>query len=281
MSVLICSPPIAIDGPVPVAPEHNLLSIPGVLVNGEDSHWESGAILWGFPEETPELWEPTSEGTFRLKSETSTMAQTTFTSFTLVQPITCSAISLGWDVEKFQNRATAVLEATQSFAIEQAFSQGIVGSLNPYFLDGNQSTPAGVTAVRPEVGLSYLENAIGSTGRQGLIHMTPGIAAGLGFNYLREEENEGPVTTNAGTPVSIGGGYIGAHLLGHTSPSPGDPEWAFATGPVNVRLSEVVEQEISQVLDRTTNDVTFRVERYALATWDCALQAAVLIDWTP
>lgn len=280
MSVMICSPPISIDGPLPVAPIHSLLALPGVLILPEDPHWQSGANLWGYPEETPELWEPSSVGTFRIKSSASTMSQPAFTSFALVQPITCSAISLGWDIDKFRNRATAVLEATQSFAIEQALSQGVVGSLNPYFLDGNESLPAGIAAVSPEAGLAYLEEAIGDTGRQGIIHLTPSVAAYLGFNQLRrEDERQGLVGTAVGTPVSIGGGYKGAHQLGHTI-AVGE-SWCFATGPINVRISEVIDQEIDQVLDRSQNDVTFRSERYVLATWDTALQAAVKVDWTP
>lgn len=278
-STLICSPPISIDGPLPVAPLHSLLSMPGVLIQPEDAHWQSGATLWGYPKETPELWEPTSEGTMRVKSDVSTMDKPTFTAFGIVQPITCSSISLGWDTDKFRARATAVLEATQSWAVEKALSQGIIGSLNPYFLDGSETLPAGITAVAPEVGLAYLEEAVGDTGRSGIIHLVPAVAGYLGFNQLRrEDEANGMIGTAAGTPIAIGGGYKGAHRLGHTV-AVGE-SWCFATGPVNVRVSETIEQELYQALDRTINDVTFRAERYVLATWDLALQAAVLVNWS-
>jgi hypothetical protein len=43
----------------------------------------------------------------------------------------------------------------------------------------------------------------------------------------------------------------------------------------------LVGGDINGSLDTSNNDVTFRAERYALASWDTALQAAVLIDWTP
>ena len=39
--------------------------------------------------------------------------------------------------------------------------------------------------------------------------------------------------------------------------------------------------DITEVLDRSNNDVTFRAERYVLVEWDTVLQAAVLVDWTP
>jgi len=52
---------------------------------------------------------------------------------------------------------------------------------------------------------------------------------------------------------------------------------------VQVRLSDMqmVGEDINGTLDTSLNDVTFRAEIYALAVWDTALQAAVLIDWTP
>ena len=34
------------------------------------------------------------------------------------------------------------------------------------------------------------------------------------------------------------------------------------------------------MLDRSDNVLTFRAERYVLAIWDGALQAAVLVDWS-
>jgi hypothetical protein len=154
---------------------------------------------------------------------------------------------------------------------------GADGSTNPFLGDSNV-TVLGGAAVTPAVGLSWLENAIGATGRQGLIHASPAVAAAWGFDKL--ETGEALYTVN-GTPVAVGGGYANVTVDGD---DPGDGEdYAFATGPVEVRLSEAItlSDDIAESLDRSNNDVVIRAERYALATWDTALQAAVLIDWTP
>ena len=54
----------------------------------------------------------------------------------------------------------------------------------------------------------------------------------------------------------------------------------FATGPVSVRLTDTIITDIAETLDRTDNSVTFRAERYVLATFDTQLQAGVLVNWT-
>jgi hypothetical protein len=55
----------------------------------------------------------------------------------------------------------------------------------------------------------------------------------------------------------------------------------FATGPVEIRLGPGIITDLVETLDRSDNTVTFRAERYVLATWDTALQVAVLVDWSP
>jgi hypothetical protein len=43
----------------------------------------------------------------------------------------------------------------------------------------------------------------------------------------------------------------------------------------------LVGDDINGTLDTSNNDLTFRAEVYALPVWDTALQAGVLIDWSP
>lgn len=141
--------------------------------------------------------------------------------------------------------------------------------MNPFYSDGNMDLLAG--PVSPAVGLAYLEDAIGVTGIEGLIQAPPAIASRWGFDKLRRYGDV--VRTANGTPVAIGGGYAGA--LGQT----GTRDLAFATGPPRVMHAEVNVLEIADVLDRETNEVTYRAERFVVAAWDTALQAGVLIDW--
>lgn len=280
MSITAVGPAASIDGPLPVAPPYSLLSIPGVLlVDGDAGRWLNGVNLWGYPTETPATWEPCSTGTFRTKDEGGEVPVPRFDPFAFYTSVTCTAASIASDWRGFANRAEIALRATQSFAVEEALSQGVELSTNPFFGDANLDILAGGAAQTPEVGLRYLEDAIGATGRGGIIHATPAVVAAWEFEAL---ETGATLVTPNGTPVASGGGYIGADPVLGASPAAGQA-WAFATGPVHVRLSEVqmVGDDINGTLDTSNNDVTFRAEKYALAVWDTALQAGVLIDWTP
>ena len=79
-------PAQSLDGPLPVAPEYGLLTVPGVRVE-LDSSYMNGVNLWGYPVETPDLWEPCSAGTFRDKNDESTWDQPRFDAFVAYLPI--------------------------------------------------------------------------------------------------------------------------------------------------------------------------------------------------
>src|SRR5262249_55207512 len=156
-------PRLDLDGPRPVAPPHSLLNTPGVVVEHNPGRWLNGVNMRAYPEDVPFLWEPCSEGTFRVKDAGETGRITTFDAFVCYIPITCSSLGV---YTMLQEQAEAVLAASYSFAVEEALARGITGSSNPYFGDSNLDILGG-GAVTPAVGLSYLENAIGATGRQG------------------------------------------------------------------------------------------------------------------
>lgn len=275
MSNLTFGPPVVIDDIVPVAPPHSLLQTPGVLQPDEDLHWINGVSVYPYPVDLPGVWDPCSTGTYRTKEEGSGVPLPSFAAFVVYLPITCSAISMGSPTD-FSQRAEVAMDAVESFAVEQQLSQGIAIGTNPYFADAAADVLAGGAAVSPAVGLSYLEDAIGATGKKGMIHATPGVIS----QWFEGERQDNPLTTVVGTSVVSGGGYIGAFPSGEAAAAAGQA-WAFATGPVQVRHSPVSVMDIADVLDRSNNDVTFRAERYVLANWDTALQAAVLIDWSP
>jgi len=295
MSVTAVGPALALDGPLPAAPPFSLISIPGVLV-GDGDRWMNGVNVDGYPADTPSLWEPCSSGTYRTKAEGGDLPQSRFDPIVAYEPITCSAIGHS-DWQAFARRAELVLQATISFAVEEALSQGVLLSTNPFFADANLDILSGA-AVTPAVGLSYLEDAIGETGRAGIIHATPGTVAAWGDDLRHGMAPTDPMepmdpmkpmdpmrhvlTTVNGTPIASGGGYIGADPVAGATPAAGQA-WAFATGPVQVRLSDVVMvgEDINGTLDTSNNDLTFRAEIYALPVWDTALQAGILIDWSP
>jgi hypothetical protein len=118
-----------------------------------------------------------------------------------------------------------------------------------------------------------------------MIHASPAVAASMNGTggYNLDVVSGRLVTSVNGTPVASDGGYIGASPALH-APLTAGQGWAFATGPVQVRRGpeiEIIAEDIAQSMDRSTNEVTFRAERPYLVTWDTALQAGVLIDWTP
>lgn len=280
MSTTGVGPLLAVDGPAPVAPPHSLVNTPGVVVDRDRGRWMNGANIFGYPEDAPSLWAPCSEGTFALKAEGGDMPAARFDPFAVYTPITCSAMGMG-SAREFAGRAEIVLEATLSMGIEEGLAQGIPGQVldvNPYFGDASLAILNGGTAVSPRVGLSFLENAIGATGRQGVVHLTPAVASALQANLLISSRDPVLITAS-GNRVVIGDGYIGTDPVLGATPGVGE-DWIFATGPVEVRIGPLVFNDLAETLERSTNDVTFRAERHVLATWDTAAQAGVLVDWT-
>ena len=267
-------PAFALDGPPPVAPPHSLLMQEGVVVERDATRVLNGVNVWAYPTGCSSLWEPCSDGTFRVKDSDSNQPTSRFDSFVVYKAVTCSAIGLR-DPDELARRAEAVLEATLSAAVERAFAEGVDQSSNPFFGDANVDNLTGGTQVSAAVGVAMLEEAIGETCRMGMLHMTPAsvMAVAPWLNY------QDPLRTRNGTPIVSGMGYqnIDTPYL----ETPGTTEdWAFATGPVRVYLGPVVLTSVRDTLERDVNVLTFRAERYVLAIWDGVLQAAALIDWS-
>lgn len=274
--------PVVIDGPLPQPPPYSLLSV-AQIIDDSDPHWMMGGQVYGYPPDVPSTFDPCSTGTFREKEEGEAPPLPLFGPFTAYLPITCT--SRGINPATFADRARLAFQAVESYAVELELSQGIANPLRPFLADGNADVLVGGAAVAPGVGLSYLENAIGETGKAGLIHATPAVGAAwtttAGGNGI-ETRGGRAVTTGNGTPVAVGGGYIGATPEGEAAAGAGQ-SWVYATGPVQVRRSDVivVPGSLSEALDRGQNIVTYRAERHYLVDWDTQLQAAVLIDWSP
>ena len=284
MTSTTLGPPLPIDGPLPVAPPFSLVSAATIVPS--DLRFGVGGAVWPYPPGLPTTWDPCSSGTFRTKATGDGWELPIFQSFTAYLPITCSSITA--HDAGFSDRVEIAFAATESFAVARELARGHAAPLNPFLCDANLVILAGGVAVTPDVGLSYLEDAIGATGRQGMIHLTPALATSMngssgGFG-LEIRQTGGKLTTTAnGTTVAVDGGYIGANPSLHAPAATGQA-WAFATGPVQIRRSpdiNLIPDGIAEALDRSENIVTFRAERDYLVTWDTELQAAVLIDWTP
>lgn len=273
-------PAATLDGPLPVAPEYSLINTLRALGNvREDNRIFNGVNVWGYPVNTPSLWEPCSAGTFRDKESESDWDQPRFDGLVAYLPISCSTITA--DPEEFRRRAEVTLDATLSFGVEQALAKGVTGSTNPFFGDTNLTQVGGGT-LTAQPALNFLENAIGETGRQGMIHATPGTISAWNFVNLITVDTGGVIRTANGTPVVSGGGYINTDPAGKTGSTPTTGiEWAFATGPVLLYLGDMPDLVPKEYVDRESNLITYHAERRILPLWDTSLQSGVLIDWTP
>lgn len=276
-------PAIYIDGPVPVAPPRGLLSAATIVPTGSDRFGVGGAV-WPYPPDLPISWAPCSAGTYRTKSDGEGWEIPVFNAFELYLPITCSSITA--HAPGFANRARAAFAARESYGLAHELATGRSDPMNPHLTDSNLVTPAGTTALTPDVALSYLEDAIGATGQGGLIHVTPAVAAAMnGSGGYGMDMYQGRLLTTAnGTPVAADGGYIGVKPESVVAPLAAGTGWAFATGPVQIRMwgdIDVLPDDISQAMDRQINEVTYRAERAYLMDWDVQLQVGVLVDWTP
>lgn len=275
MSTTAPAPALGLDAPLPVAPEYGLLSVPGVLSVEDRGRWQAGVNLLGIDTEDNWTWDPCSSGTFRVKPEDGALTTARFDSFGLGMTLKCSSLGLPRD---FDDRLEAVIDAISSFLVEKAISQGSEVTSNPSLGDSNLDVLASGATVSADVGLAWLENAIGATGLRGIIHAPPAVTARWGFNKLR---TNGHLETVQGTYVASGGGYIGADPVAGDTADAGE-SWAFATAGVEVRLTpiDILSRNRAESMDRSTNEVVIRAERYALVTWDAELlQAGVLIGW--
>lgn len=284
----------ALDGPLPVAPAHSLLNTPGVVqeagrgLDGESIDIDrvlGGANVWMYPTGCSELWEPCSDGTYRVKDDASTQITARFDSFVVYKSITCSVFGMDNSaLEDLARRAKVVLDATLSAGVERALAEGVAGSSNPFFGDTNVDdvTPTPGTAVSAGVALSLLENAIGATCRAGMIGATPATIAALQAFPVNGMEDNRLITAN-GTPIYSGDGLIGLTTSDLDEPDAGE-DWMVAHGPVNVYLGPIMFPTPKQAVQRDINLVTFIAEAYVLAVWDGIGEdelaaAAVLVDW--
>ena len=156
--------------------------------------------------------------------------------------------------------------------------------------------PSGSTAQPLLEGVAQLEAAIATTGRAGLIHLSPSALTRLvhtGSGVVNTTRS-GVLQTLLGTTLVPGYGYQTAAgvfngstpvpPVAHTPPT-GTQEWMFATGPVEIRRSANIEiipeptaEALWEAIDRTNNLITYEAVRHYVLSWDACFKAAVKVD---
>lgn len=278
MSQATLGPPRVLDGPIPVPPRYSLL-VNALIVDDLDYHWMAGGAIYPYPSlEDGAAHNACASGTYREKLEGGVISSPEFAAFTVYVAETCTARGIGSD-EEFQARAVVALNALEAALVEQEFAMGDAMPSNPHLADTSLPNYATLGTLAPLESMARLENAIAETGKMGLIHADPATVTAWVADHVVEREGAYLRTVAAGTPVVSGYGYVGAHPIGQSAPAAGTG-WAWATGPVEIRRSniELLPGSLAQALDRSNNVVTYRAERHYLVDWDTELQAAVLVD---
>lgn len=280
-----------IDGPLPQRPPHTLLDV-ARIVDDVDAQgiprWENGVSVYSYIEDLPGVWDTCNHGT-QTKSAGTAVHLPTFDAFTVYLPETCSSFGI-WGAgmseaeaqTRFNARVLAAFNAIEAWAVEKEFMGGAVMGNNPHLADGNGTVNAAAQSTLQAV--AYLENQIAATGRTGVIHCSPAVAAIAREHHLFPSPDSGknadPIVTINGNAVVPGYGYVGVSAsAGHAAPS-AVQEYIYATGPIEIRRSElfILPDNVAQALDRKANTITYRAERNYVVDWDTKLQVAALVD---
>lgn len=287
-----------LDGPLPIPRRYTLLQV-AQQVQLTDIHWLNGVWLQSYPMDPVGVHDPCSDGSFRTKDPGGALSSAKFGSFTAYLAITCNAGQIGPDPDWFTARAAQAFKVAEDMRAEQVLATGqgasVLGASNPHLTDANLTELDGGAAVSAKHGLESLEQAIGATGRGGVIHADPATAtAWASYGNLIEPDSAGTMRAVAtGTPIAVGDGYIGAHPDGGAAPG-ARQSWAFATGMVRYLCDPdrnlppiLMPPEYRQAIDTATNEVTWRAERNYVIAFDSdtndgapypPLQAGSLID---
>ena len=284
MSETLLAARIVLDGPLPRPPAHGLLSV--AQRAPADAHWRAGASLYPYPVKAmPSGQDPLNEGTFREKDDPDGIENPDgFYAWTAYLGEVCTAFSIGnWS--EFKGRADVALMAKTSWALERQLVDAEFAP-GPHLGDDDVTLLASGAAVGAPTAIAYLEDAIGATGLDGVIHVTPSVVTFCGHDQFRDDR--GVLRTTRGTPVIVGTGYVGSDVPtsgGSADTAAGAGQsWCFATGPVMYQFDDTaysMPESLGEALDRETNEVVYRSERDLWVAWDKQLQVAVLADWSP
>lgn len=299
MTTLSVGPPWRVDGPPPIKPTYGLLQAAEAPAAGvrfvEDlddqgrERWLDGIAVYPYLPGLASVWNACAVGSMRReKSFGDDFENPEFVALVANIGETCTSSRI-WDQAAFMARASTVLAAVEGSAIAGEFMSGDVISGQPYLSDGEGTFPNNDTPTSPINGIALLEGEIAKSGRNGLIHCSPMLATHLmGYGFALADKT-GVIRTINGIVVIPDFGYVlGASTPLHHADPVDLQEWAYATGPIDIRRTGIImlPGTVEEALDRGTggattgrpNSITYRAERYYALDWDTAVQAAVLID---
>jgi hypothetical protein len=288
VAIISVGPEFAIDGPLPVKPKFTLVdatlvddAVPSSSEDAGSERWANGITVHGYPQEPGTAWGVCSDNSPEEKgAQEFPIPLPSFGPLTVYLTETCSSPYIR-SPEDFRARALTAFAAVESAAVAREFELGEFIPDNPHLGDANLVILNAATSTTIPDGISYLEQAIAATHRAGVIHMPSWVA------FWLSTVGGGGVLTQVGNKLYTVNGTLVIADFGYTGGAPdGQPDtfateaWIYATGPVEtLRTAPVIIPEtIAEALDRLSNTVEYRAERYYIPFWDTALQVGVLVD---
>lgn len=270
---------VSIDAPAPSPPALTLANA-ARIINDSTDRWINGATIWNWPIDLPAGFDPCATGSSYAHTKPAGTPTTTtdFGAYAIVQGITCNTQSF-YDPDEWMNRVRTSLEAREDWFLGREFETGTLQPLNPHLNGPTLTTLNGGSATSVLNGVALLEQEIAAKGGDGIIHMTTAAFTQLSLGYGGAiQVRQGVAYTQLGTKVVPSVGYLGSGPSG-AAPT-GTLQWMYATGPIDLRRSEVtmVPGSMREATNRAINLTTFRAERYVLLTWDQRIHAVVKID---
>jgi hypothetical protein len=270
---------VSIDGPAPSPPALTLANAARIVTSGDD-RWINGASTLDWPTDLPDVFDTCQQtsSSGHAKDAGTPAGSTDWASFTILQGVTCTTASF-YNPDEWINRARTSLEAREDWRLGYEFWTGALQSANPHLTGTGVTSLNGGSATSVLNAVALLEQEIADKGGDGVIHMrlAPFTQLSLGYGGAVTVKS-GVAYTQAGTKIVPSVGYPG---LGPANASIATTiDWAYATGPIELRRSEVqvVPGSMSEATLREQNLTTFRAERHVLLTWDQRIHAAAKID---
>lgn len=278
-----------IDGPIPLAPRHSLLSMMQEIGSVD---WYRGVAPMPYPFGVPVAEDPCDSGSLALKgTPEGTTLPGDFPAFMGYLGEICTTMSIDWDA--WTAKANAAFNARRSWLLERQLMNGTYVT-QKWLGDSDANVITGALATRAAV--AQLEALGAQTGQEYWLHVPPEVAAHGGYN-LFQEDRTGILRTASGAPVVVGTGYsqddntpasdlsfapVGAPPLGQL-PAGDRKSWIYVSGPIQARVGDTLflnPATLTEARDWAQNTVVYRAEQTMVVAWDGQLQGAVLADWS-
>lgn len=310
--------PEALWKPVTPAPQtpplHGLLaSVPPLTEN--DDRWQMGLIWvpelcnveYGIWEPCPvdALGQPVDRAEMSSFDDWDEQAQVVYRPFTVEMESGCSSTLMQVDLE---GRATRQIEAITPKAVEGEFWDGTISggnfslvtgtpnsAVDPIVLHNSGATVTGGILgqnVSKDKGLAMLATALAkcAAGSRGTIHAQAGLVEAWTINGYLKEDGPRLITRARGDLVIA---YTGGSGKGpHGAATDLNNYWAYATGPLQTRLSDpavyaprspggrALPGHNTGAFTHRLNQIRYRVTREAAVTVDPCCSFAVQVDLT-